>query len=149
MTFFNTGRTTIRRASLALVLALIAAAPLAQGAGSAHAAGTSKLYAATVHLGGSSTVVAQLQPGDVVVGTVNIEMDPAPETAWFWFATVSAPGFSKTINSLGGQFQMQFTATAAGPLKVGSIGTGTAYLLFTVTPRFSPVPVTVGGVTRR
>jgi hypothetical protein len=151
MTFFDSGRAMIRRVGMALSATTVAlAAALVPLAGSAQAATNSQLYAATVQLDSDAHVVAQLLPGDVVVGTVNVEMDPIPPGSWFWFTVITAPGFTKSFGVSDGPFQMQFTATAAGPLTVSSIGTGTAYMLFTVThhtTRISAPISTVGATT--
>jgi hypothetical protein len=126
----------MRRAGLALVLALLALAPL----GSARAATTTRLYAGSVTLDTNRTfVVLQLHAGDVVTGTFTPAMDPIPRGSWFWFTYLS-DGNGHTSTGQFDPIPVQFTATADGPLTIGSIGTGKAYYLLTVSTRTHTVP---------
>src|SRR5437762_12383 len=141
MTIFHTGRafrTAMRTTGLALAIAAIGlSAPLLGASSRAEAAGTSDLYAATVSDQWGVTL-AQLRPGDIVVGTVNVEMLPRPRGVIFWGATLWAPGWSLGFGPDGGQRQFTFTATGYGPLQISITG-GTAYTLFTVTHGVAPV----------
>ncbi len=151
MALFPSGNTTLRRASLGLVVALVAlASAFAPLAGSAQAATTTKVYAGSVNLGGDTAFVGSFAAGDIVTGTVTIEMDPIPPSAWAWFTVISAPGMTPQSGNGTTVLQFSFTATASGQLRIGAIGTGTAYYLFSVKhTTLQTVPRSpIGGVTR-
>jgi hypothetical protein len=95
--------------------------------------------------------VVQLRPGDVVVGTVNVEMQqPCAPGEIFCGATLSAPGWSLVLYPDGGQRQFTFTATGYGPFEIFMLG-GTAYTLFAVShdPYVVPHTSSLGALTLR